>query len=801
MSAMGLHATAVVGRNSIAFVEQVFALYESRRPLVIVTSEAQIDKLSGIVIDRCAVPLDRSGWFAGQHALIHDDLPAQVTYTSGTEGLPKGIVLTYANLADAAERIIQQMRMTAEIREYVGVPATFSFGMARYRAIAAVGGRAYLPPRGFDPLELARMLAAGEVNALSAVPTLLRILLASPEVIGEAGKNLRWMEIGSQQMTADEKTRIKALFPNALIVQHYGLTEASRTTFLQISDAPAALLESVGQPVGKTEVQLSTDGRIMIRGPHVARSRIDAEGLHDLRDANGWLQTNDLGHMRDGHLFFDGRADDLINCGGVKVVPDQLEARVRARLEPGAQIAVAKIPDAQRGDGVLVAVQSAPSGTARVKEVAIAALREMGVDAGSALQVMAVEKLPVTGTGKVQRSVLAVQFVAQLPAAVTDAPLPVGKISDVLSLFQHEFPGQKIGPEDTFESLGGDSLHYIQFSLRFEQRFGPMPNNWERLTAAELQQRVGGATKSFWRRLESTTLTRAFFMVCIVALHAEAFVYSPNWGAAYFLVMLAGYSVARWQLPEIIRAGSVKTLLGTVRYVAIPTMLMVALLQVLTHRFEITPLLLVSNFLDPGALKGYLFYFVEFYIQLLLLAALLFSFPRVRESFRVRPMVSALVLFVSVVVIDRGIEMVWNTDYNYHRVPWHYAWAFVLGMVLASANDLRTRCLAMAVAVVSVLTVWGFTSAAFYVAGGCAIVLFVPAIVVPAPAKVIVAEIASASMFIYLSHYQMMSLVLKVFGHARPWLSLISATVVGIVLAHGYAWCERRFVQLKAWAR
>ena len=290
-------------------------------------------------------------------------------------------------------------------------------------------------------------------------------------------------------------------------------------------------------------------------------------------------------------------------------------------------------------------------------------------------------------------------------------------------------------------------------------------------------------------------------MICIVALHTEAFVYSKNWGAAYFLVMLAGYSVVRWQLPEIIRAGSVKTLLGTIRYLAIPTILMVALLQVLTRRFEITPLLLISNFLDPHALKGFLFYFMEFYVQLLVLAALLFSFARVREWFRVRPMVSALALLVSVVVVDRTIEALWNGDYNYHRTPWHYAWAFVLGMVLASANTLRLRLLAMGVSMVAAWAVWGFTSGAFYVVGGCAIVLFVPAIMVPAPAKVIVAEIASASMFIYLSHYQMMSIVLKVFGHARPWLTLISATVVGIVVAHGYAWFERRATRLRFWSR
>lgn len=796
MDVLKLQATAIVRKNSIAFIEQIFALCEARRPLVMVTTETDAEGLAGIQIDDCIVPAEQSGWFASQHSLIHDDGPAQVSYTSGTEGQPKGILLTYANLADAAERIIEQMQMTADIREYVGVPATFSFGMGRYRAISAVGGQAYLPPRGFDPLELARMLNAGEVNALSVVPTLLRVLLASPDAIGEAGKHLRWMEIGSQHMTADEKLRTRELFPNALIVQHYGLTEASRSTFLRVSDAPQDLLESVGRPVGQTEVELGDDGRIRIRGPHVAKSRIDADGLHDLQDADGWLQTNDLGHIRDGYLFFDGRADDLINCGGVKIVPDQLEERIRDRLEPGAVIAVAKIPDAQRGDGVLVAVQRGPSGTDQVKDVAVEALQDMGVVAGSALHIMAMDAIPVTGTGKVQRTILAEQFVAQQQKNPAVTNKRTKGISDVRSLFGHEFPGQVVEPEDTFESLGGDSLRYIQFSLSFEQRFGQLPLRWEQLSAVELQRTVETTKKRTWRRLESETFLRAFFMICIVALHTNAFIYSPNWGAAYFLYLLAGYSVARFQLPDIIRTGSVRTILGTVRYVAVPTILMVGLLQVLTQRFEITPLLLISNFLDPNTLDGFLFYFVEIYVQLMVLAAIFFSFARIRETFRVRPMVSAYVLLAAVIVIDRIIEANMNGDYNYHRTPWHYAWPFALGMVLATANDLRSKLLALAVSTVIVLEYWGLTSAAFYVGGACGIVLFVRAFVVPAPVKVLVAEIAGASLFIYLFHYQMISVDIKLFGVAHPWAELFLSIVVGIVAAHIYTWGERKFIRL-----
>lgn len=786
-----LRATAVVRKNSIAFVEQMFALYADRQPLVLVSSAEQVSDLPGIEIDRSIDPADRTGWFDAQHSVVLDDLPAQVTYTSGTEGLPKGILLTNRNLGYTTERIIDVMQMTAEIREYVGVPATFSFGMARYRAVSAVGGRAYMPPRGFDPMELARMLAAGQVNALSAVPTLLRILLADPAIIGAAGKALKWMEIGSQHMTADEKRRIRAMFPNARIVQHYGLTEASRSTFLTISDAPDAMLDSVGHPVGQAEVTLSADGRIRIRGPHVARSRIDADGLHDLTDADGWLQTNDLGHLKDGFLFFDGRADDLINCGGQKVVPDQLEERIRSRIKPGLQIAVAKVPDAQRGDGILVALAGAAGEMTRVKQAATAVLAEMGISAGSALHVMAIDTLPVTGTGKVQRLVLADQFGFRKITSPPSAAPNKGEIRDVRSLFQHEFSGEDVGPGDTFESLGGDSLHYIQFSLAYEARFGQLPDGWEKLTVTQLQDHAEGSGSSIWRRLETVTIARAFFMICIVALHTQAFVYSSNWGAAYFLVMLAGYSVARFQLPEIIRSGSTRTLWGTIRYVAVPTILMGVFLELVTRKFELPSLVLVSNYVDPNTIRGYTFYFVELYIQILVLAALLFSFAPVRRAFQAYPMRSAVLFFFATAGLDYGIELVWNGDYNYDRTPWHFGWTFALGMVIASARDMPSRLFVFALSLITVFAYWQFTSAAFYVAGGIALVLFVRSFIVPAPAKVLIAEVAGASMFIYLTHYQMISLVDKLYGRQMPWLALILSIISGIIGAHAYAWVER----------
>lgn len=801
-----LTATALVTRNSLSYIENVFALNEARQPLVNVPDEAFAHALAGIDIQACITPDEGTGWFSAGHPLIREDRPAQITYTSGTEGKPKGIVLTYANLADAAERIIAQMDLTADVREYVGIPVTYSFGIGRIRAVSAAGGRCYLPPRGFDPLEISRMLKSGEINALSAVPTLLRILLQNPAAIRDAGKNLRWMEIGSQYMSGAEKRAIRELFPNARIVQHYGLTEASRSTFLQVSNVSDDLLDSVGRPVGATEVEISTEGRIQIRGPHVAQWRIDEDGLLDLRDSDGWLHTSDLGHVKDGYLYYDGRADDLINSGGVKINPDMLEARITRLLGQSGKVVVTKVPDAVRGEGILVAAESVDLTADQIKTTAAEALRQLGLYVGEALHVTIVPAIPRTATGKPMRRVLTQNFVQQAkvaPADILSEKAAERDADTVRMFFEQFFPGRTIGTDDSFETMGGDSLSYIQFSLGFEDRFGALPSGWESMTVGQLEKitatqpsRATSGWRSWmsWRVLEAATLTRGFFMICIVALHLDTFVYSSNWGAAYFLFMLCGYSVMRFQWPEISRTGRVNSLFVTILRVAIPTLLVTAAMQLWAHTLELKPLELISNWFDSRQYQVAYYYFAEIYMQLLLVIAVMFSVPAIRAQFRKRPMVSSTALIVLAMALSWSVDQVWDTNYLYHRTPIWYLWTVGAGMLMASASgrDLQTRLSALAIVSVAVLMHHGFTSASAYIVGASALLLLWPEITVPSIVKTVVAEIAGSSMFMYLSHFQVKSLVIRLFHGPMPWLSLFLAIGIGIVFARVYNWLEAR---------
>jgi len=401
----------LVAENSPDFVRQAQAVWGAGAAFVTLRQKDDEQRLRAAPVSDIRVPTSGHGWVDVQFSNRTDPELAQISFTSGTEGDPKGVLLSHANLADVVERLNAVMAVTDEIREYVGVPVYHSFGFGRCRAVSVAGGRAYLPARGFNPVEINGLLEKDEINAISAVPSLWRVLLQTAAVSARAAEKVRWIEIGSQSMAAAEKRALATLFPQAKIVQHYGLTEASRTTFLEVGAASDDKLDSVGRALGQVQLRISEDGRIQIRGPHVATGMLIAGARVDPRDADGWLTTNDRGQLQDGYLYFAGRSDDMINCGGLKLAPDALEASIAAELGGLGSFAVCRIEDPVRGDGILIA--ATPEALARDEQflaAASAAALAFGVNARDATHVVRVDALPRTDTGKVKREALSRQF-------------------------------------------------------------------------------------------------------------------------------------------------------------------------------------------------------------------------------------------------------------------------------------------------------------------------------------------------------------------------------------------------------
>ena len=393
----------IVAANHTGYVSALFSCMEAGDVAVPLKSERDQYRVKVTHVKEIVTPKRGDAWMTPNFKTLNTDNTALITFTSGTTGNPKGVILSHNNLSNVVMRLNAVMRVDSDIREYIGVPVYHSFGLGRCRAVAAVGGQFFIPMM-FRPAQIGEMLRKGRINAISAVPGLWRILLANKDLIGSHGKRVKWIEIGSQYMGPREKEELRMLFPNARIVLHYGLTEASRTTLLEIHQEDEDRLKSVGRALGEVKIKLTVDQNIAISGPHVAKGYIIDGKERPVSDKEGWLVTKDLGKIDDGYLYYQGRSDDVINYGGMKISPELLENKIYNTLQCKEGLAIGRGSGSMRGDCFLVAFTPEIRLKRRqLHEIAHKALIELGINAFNAITVVEVTQLPRTASGKVQR--------------------------------------------------------------------------------------------------------------------------------------------------------------------------------------------------------------------------------------------------------------------------------------------------------------------------------------------------------------------------------------------------------------
>ena len=473
----------IVAANHTGYVTAMMTVMETGKVGVPLRDANDYDRINAAYVEQIITPTAGEAWMTGDFKFPADDSLALISFTSGTESSPKGVLLTHNNLANVVKRLNTLMELDENIREYIGVPVYHSFGFGRCRAVAAAHGKFFIPENGFNPSEIGIMLKKGEINAISAVPSLWRVLLANKDLIGSFGKRVRWIEIGSQYMSRQEKEELKLLFPEARILQHYGLTEASRTTLLEIHQEEGDVLESVGRAIGGVAIKLTEDGRIAIQGEHVASKYLINGKEEKIRDDEGWFITNDLGDIENGYLYYKGRADDIINCGGIKVSPDMLEAKIYARIGYSDSLAVCRKADPLRGEGFLIAMtKEVKVDKPSLLEVVLQATREFGINASNAISITDIDSLPKTASGKVQRRKLSEWYAlqehngenvgTQLDESYRQTNSyvpPKTELEHQLVLIWQEILGiPKVGVNDHFFELGNDSLLAVQVIARIQ---------------------------------------------------------------------------------------------------------------------------------------------------------------------------------------------------------------------------------------------------------------------------------------------------------------------------------------------
>jgi acyl-CoA synthetase (AMP-forming)/AMP-acid ligase II len=281
---------------------------------------------------------------------------ALLPYSSGTSGLPKGVLITHANLITAIRQVSRGLRLTPDDVVLALAPFSHVMGFVITLGTALLAGARLLPVPRFEPTGFLDLVARERVSVLIVPPPLMPLLARSPvdlpavELIVSGGAPLG---AGLQEAVAER-------FPHAAVGQGWGLTETTACGTMpdrELGTVPG----SCGRLMPDTELRVGGDGELLMRGPQTMAGYLHRpDATAELIDADGWVHTGDAGRIdADGNVFILDRLKELIKVNALQVAPAELEA-VLGMHPAVAECAVVPRPDERCGE-VPVAVVVARS--------------------------------------------------------------------------------------------------------------------------------------------------------------------------------------------------------------------------------------------------------------------------------------------------------------------------------------------------------------------------------------------------------------------------------------------------------
>ena len=353
---------------------------------------------------------------------------AQIFYTSGTTGVPKGVCLTHGNLVASALDAIIALNLNGDDVWLHAAPMFHLVDAFAIWGVSLVGGVHALAH--FQPENLADTIAASAVTKTSLPPTLIAMACEHLEAGDPRLRSLVRISYGGSPRTEAVHARATGVLGVELL-QAYGITETSGIAAHQLpgdyraggSAVERARLRSAGRPTASIDLRLADDdgaivaadaiGEIQIAGPRVMAGYWHAPEASRAAIPDGWYRTGDLGRRdADGHVFVVGRKKDMVITGGENVYPSEVE-NVLAAHPSVAEVAIFGVPSERWGEEVRAAVVLRDGYAASESEL-LAFCRERigGYKVPKAIDFRH-EPLPTTGPGKVAKHLLRAEHVAR----------------------------------------------------------------------------------------------------------------------------------------------------------------------------------------------------------------------------------------------------------------------------------------------------------------------------------------------------------------------------------------------------
>lgn len=387
-------------------------------------------KAAGDAVRVLAVDLDANGTVRLAGGNGHGSPPppsiddtALILHTSGSTGRPKRVPLTHANLAISAFNVARTYDLTADDVSLCVMPLFHVHGLvASVLATFATGGTVVVPAK-FNPLSFWRVAHDHRATWYSAVPTLHQLLLAraTPGSMKPAGaERLRFIRSCSASLAPQVMHDLEAAF-GAPVLEAYGMTEAAHQ--MASNPLPPAPRKpgSVGPGTG-VRISIMDDGgrhlpagergEVVIQGPNVIRGYENNPEANATSFTEGWFRTGDQGFLDEaGYLSLTGRLKELINRGGEKISPREVD-EVLLTHPKIAEAVCFGTPHATWGEEVAAAVVVREP----ITEAELHAYcKERLAEFKRPKQIFITDTIPRTATGKIQRRLVAQAFAAAKP--------------------------------------------------------------------------------------------------------------------------------------------------------------------------------------------------------------------------------------------------------------------------------------------------------------------------------------------------------------------------------------------------
>jgi HIP---CoA ligase len=405
--------TDFLGTDYVAMLEGTATPLPELRTIVVAKGVAAGHAVSWRNFLAGATPASRSEVDRRRAAVGPDDL-SDILFTSGTTGVPKGVVMTHGRTLIVATDWVAMTGLSAGDVYLQVNPYFHMFGLKAGILASVASGATMLPEPVFDVDRVLARVAAERVTVLPGPPTLYQSILDHPQRAEHDLSSLRVAVTGSADIPVELIRRVDDELPFSNIVTGYGLTEAGTACATSEGDDAEAVATTVGRPrpgfelrivdAEGADVEAGQSGEVLLRGGSVMAAYLDdPEETRKVLSDDGWLRTGDLGQVDEaGRLRIVGRVKDMFIVGGFNAYPAEIENAL-LRHPAVRQAAVIGIPDHRLGEvGMAFVVVSEDVSGDDIKEWSRNEMANYKVPR----VVEIVDTLPLSATGKVLKDAL-----------------------------------------------------------------------------------------------------------------------------------------------------------------------------------------------------------------------------------------------------------------------------------------------------------------------------------------------------------------------------------------------------------